>query len=196
MTLPAEIDTCLGVAVDEIPSLVGRDRDKGFLWRPRDVYILHKNENTEHSPCGKRGHPLPAVCFPHCGGHPGSCSHPEDPRRQACRLQPPLRAKAQGSVDTWLMDTRKNKSRSQGEPRSSLAPCKQVRLSPPPASGLGQERGTPGWGLHPHRWGQARRPAPAGAPLLALSVSGQVPEVAPAAWSLYSELGHTFPLNF
>lgn len=42
MTLPAEINTCPGVAVDETPSLVGRDRDKGFLRRPRDVYILQK----------------------------------------------------------------------------------------------------------------------------------------------------------
>lgn len=95
MTLTAEIDTCLGVAVDETPSLVGRDGDKGFLGRPRDVYILPKNGNTEHSPCGKRG-------------------HPEDPQLYVCRPQTPLRARDQGPLDTWLMDTLWNQSRGRG----------------------------------------------------------------------------------
>lgn len=45
MISSAEISTCLGVAVDETWSLVSRDRDEGFLWRPRDIYIL---QNKQH----------------------------------------------------------------------------------------------------------------------------------------------------
>lgn len=48
MTSSTEINTCPGVAVDDTRSLVSRDRDKGFLRRPRDVYILHKIKHTEH----------------------------------------------------------------------------------------------------------------------------------------------------
>lgn len=45
MTSSAEISTCLGITVDETWSLVSRDRDQGFLWRPRDIYIL---QNKQH----------------------------------------------------------------------------------------------------------------------------------------------------
>lgn len=72
-------DQCLpGVTVDETQSLVSRDCDKGFLWRPRDVYILHKNKNTQHSPHGNNRR-TPAVCFPHHCGHLASHSYPEEP---------------------------------------------------------------------------------------------------------------------
>lgn len=53
MTLSAGINTFLGVTVDETWSLVSRNRDQGFLWRPRDVYILQNKQNTEPSLCGE-----------------------------------------------------------------------------------------------------------------------------------------------
>lgn len=73
MTLSAEIDICPGITVDETGSLVSRDCDKGFLGRPRDVYILHKNKNIGHSPRSKKRR-MPAAlrsafgtaCCPHC----------------------------------------------------------------------------------------------------------------------------------
>lgn len=62
-TSSAEVHTCLGVAVDEAWSLVSRDRDKGFLRGPRDVYIL-QNKHTHNKPQNIHlvvridGHPL------------------------------------------------------------------------------------------------------------------------------------------
>lgn len=49
MTLSAGINTFLGVTVDETWSLVSRNRDQGFLWRPRDVYILRPVPVRVHS---------------------------------------------------------------------------------------------------------------------------------------------------
>lgn len=65
-TSSAELNTCLVVTVDETWSLVSRDRDKGFLRGPRDVYILqnthtHKPQNI-HSVARTDGHPL-SCCF-------------------------------------------------------------------------------------------------------------------------------------
>lgn len=48
-----------------------------------------------------------------------------------------------------------------------------MRPSPPPASGLGQVRRTPGWDANPHQWGQGRGPAPGSALFLAPRVSGR-----------------------
>lgn len=53
MTSSEELNNGPGGAVNKTWSLVSRDSDKGFLWRPRDVNILHKNKHTQHSPRAK-----------------------------------------------------------------------------------------------------------------------------------------------
>lgn len=70
-TSAAELNTCLVVTVDETWSLVSRDRDKGFLRGPRDVYILQNNTHTHthHRTFALWREQMdthcPAVSFPH-----------------------------------------------------------------------------------------------------------------------------------
>jgi hypothetical protein len=60
MTLSAGISACPG-SVDEMLSLVSRDCDESFLWRPRDVYILFKYKDRSVTLGQEQmGHQLPA----------------------------------------------------------------------------------------------------------------------------------------
>ena len=85
--------------MDEIRSLVSWDRDEGFLWRPRDVYILHKNRYTRAlTLCQEET--VTAVCSAH---HCSCWTHILTLRSPSCRTYSPAVPKSQGSRVTWHM---------------------------------------------------------------------------------------------
>lgn len=160
-------------------SLVSRDRDKGFLWRPRDVYILHKNKNTQRSPCGEnRQTPTGRGLLSSLLRASGLTFSPRG--APAIGLQTPTFPKSEGSGTFGHTAGGQTQEPKWGLTMTlvPLAPCKQIKW-----------RGTRGWDLKPSQWGQGYW----GCPPPALRVSGQVSDVAPAAWLLLSELVHRSP---
>lgn len=119
MTAPAELNICLGVAVEETRSLVSRDRDEGFLRWPRDVYIL-QNTHTKHRTFTLWPEQMdtrcPAVYFTHHCSLLGS--HTPPPRALAVGLQPPNFPKSEVprslSTGDWVDQHKKSKAGEEG----------------------------------------------------------------------------------
>lgn len=175
MMAPAALNICLGVAVKETWSLVSRDRDKGFLRGPRDVYIL-QNTHTKHrtftlwpeqmdTHCPLSTLLIAAVFWVHILTLP-------EPWLLDSNSQTSLRARCPGAspqVSGWTS------TRSQRQGRKVLGSCwllahgtgsAQNEALPPPVSDVRQLGGNSGWGLKSSPVGAGK-----GTPLLGVPTS-------------------------
>lgn len=160
--------------MDEIRSLVSWDRDEGFLWRPRDVYILHKNRHTRALTLCQEETDT-AVCSAH---HCSCWTHILTLRSPSCRTFSPAIPKSWGSRVTWhMVGGQTPEQRWEGEDTSSyrslladrsVVTQKEAIPSSCLRSGSGGEKHLAGDYILIR--GAGRGPAPGDALLLAVSV--------------------------